>query len=97
MLCLSMIFFFIYMRQALFQFLAWPIVLTWLASFFLLMGAGKQVVYQHHYYQGKYKHKEVTEKMSKSTFWQYGVFLYSMALPITMTANFIYFFDYGMF
>lgn len=90
-LCVGLVFAFIYFRATLFCYCFWSIMFSGLAFLFLLMGTGKQVVYQQ-LLRDKYKGREM--EPSKAIQWQFGVFFYSMALPFSITANVLFWFKY---
>ena len=54
------------------------------------MGTGKQVVFQN-----KLLNRQIKDELVKlPKLWLYGQFFYTLALPVVITANIIYFMDY---
>jgi hypothetical protein len=82
------IFFYIYVKAALFHYIFIALFITFLAFGFIFIGSGKQVVYQKLVNKGSI---DYSDKKKKSNLWRIGVLLYSIAIPLVMTANFIYF------
>jgi len=82
------IFFYIYVKAALFHYIFVALFITFLAFGFLFIGSGKQVVYQKLVNQGSIDYKDPKKK---SNLWRTGVLLYGMAIPLVITSNFMYF------
>jgi hypothetical protein len=58
----------------------------------LFIGSGKQKVYQSLVNLSKV---DYNDKKKKSNFWMIGVFFYSVAWPLVLASNFLYFVDLG--
>ena len=82
------IFFYIYVKAAVFHYLFVSLFVTFLAFGFLFIGSGKQVVYQKLVDQ---KLIDYSDQKKKSNLWRTGVVLYGIAIPLVITSNFIYF------
>lgn len=88
------VFFYIYVKAAMFHYVFWALFITFLAFGFIFIGSGKQVVYQKLVNNGSI---DYSDKKKKSNLWRIGVLLYSIAIPLVMTANFVYFMPISVF
>ena len=75
------------MKEAFVYYHSLALFFTLLATYFLFVGAGKQMCYQIKVDRGD---KDVKEE----THWLYGVFFYGQAIPFVLTSNFVYFVEY---
>jgi len=82
------IFFYIYVKAAVFHYLFISLFITFLAFGFLFIGSGKQVVYQKLVDNGSIQY---SDEKKRSNLWRTGVLLYGIAIPLVFTSNFIYF------
>jgi len=82
------IFFYIYVKAAVFHYLFVSLFVTFLAFGFLFIGSGKQVVYQKLADNGDIVY---SDEKKRSNLWRTGVLLYGIAIPLVITSNFIYF------
>lgn len=79
---------YIYLRISLQQYTFWALSCTLLAEIFLFVGSGKQMVYQKLVNTTKIDYKD---NKKKSNIWMTGVFFYTMAWPMVMVSNFLFF------
>lgn len=79
---------YIYLRVSLQQYTFWALTATVLAFGCLFIGSGKQKVYQSLVNKNKI---DYNDKKKKSNFWMIGVFFYSVAWPMVLASNFLYF------
>lgn len=89
------VFFYIYVKASFFHYIFISLVVTFLAFGFLFIGSGKQVVYQKLVNDKKIEYHN--NKKKKSNLWRMGVLFYSLAIPLVVTSNFIYFIKFKWF
>jgi Ca2+/Na+ antiporter len=82
------IFFYIYVKAAIFHYIFVALFVTFLAFGFVFIGSGKQVVYQKLVNKGDINY---SDEKKRSNLWRIGVLLYGIAIPLVITSNFIYF------
>jgi len=82
------IFFYIYVKAAIFHYIFIALFVTFLAFGFVFIGSGKQVVYQKLVNKGDINY---SDPKKRSNLWRIGVLLYGIAIPLVITSNFIYF------
>ena len=88
LMCFVFVFFYIYVKAAIFHYIFIALLVTFLAFGFLFIGSGKQVVYQKLVDNGDI---EYSDTKKRSNLWRTGVLLYGLAIPLVITSNFIYF------
>ena len=88
LMCFVFVFFYIYVKAAIFHYIFIALLVTFLAFGFLFIGSGKQVVYQKLVDNGDIEYSEIKKR---SNLWRTGVLLYGLAIPLVITSNFIYF------
>ena len=81
---------YIYLRISLQQYTFWALASTVLAFGCLFIGSGKQKVYQSLVNLSKV---DYNDKKKKSNFWMTGVLFYSIAWPMVLASNYLYFVD----
>jgi Ca2+/Na+ antiporter len=79
---------YIYLRTSITQYNFWALTCTYLAFGFLFIGSGKQVVYQKLVNKGRIDYKD---RKKKTNMWMIGVFFYSLAIPMVIVSNLLYF------
>ena len=81
---------YIYIRKAIFQYNFYSILFTFLAFLLLFIGSGKQVVYQQLVQLNKIDYKE---KKKRQKIWKWGLLFYELAVPTVIVSNILYFVD----
>lgn len=96
----TLVYAYIYMKSSVYYWNFWAVFMTFLAELFLLVGSGKQKVYQDLTEpNGQYaltidkekKPKFKDEPEREQWMWFTGVFFYSMAFPFVIVSNIWYF------
>ena len=78
--------FFIFVKKVLIYFHCWALFVALLAQGFLFVASGSQVV------EGKLRERgDAIAEKDKSSLWKYGIFLYTLALPMVIIANILFF------
>lgn len=88
----ALVYAYIYVKAVIYQYCFWAVMLSGLAFLFLLIGTGKQVVYQQLVADDKIRR---VEQAGRAIQWQFGVFLYSMAFPFCISANVLFWSKYS--